>query len=138
MTATTANLRVLLVEDDPDNREAMASLLELSGYQVSAAESGSAGVRMFADAPFDVVITDLGLPDMNGWEVAATIKAGSPSTPIALITGWGFNLEHDEIRRRGVDLLVKKPIDPQRFLVQLEGLASAGRGGAIATGPAAP
>lgn len=117
--------RVLLVEDDPDNREAMASLLELSGYAVTSADTGSAGVRAFSDASFDVVLTDLGLPDMNGWQVAGTIKSAAPAVPVALITGWGFNLDADEIRRRGVDLLVKKPIDPRRFLSQLEGLVSA-------------
>jgi signal transduction histidine kinase len=115
-------VRVLLVEDDPDNRDAMATLLELSGYQVTAAESGSAGVRAFGDAVFDVVLTDLGLPDMNGWQVAGSIKSSAPAVPVALITGWGFNLDGDEIRRRGVDLLVKKPIDPRRFLSQLEAL----------------
>ncbi len=113
--------RVLLVEDDPDNREAMASLLQLSGYQVTAAESGQAGVRAFSSQPFDLVVTDLGLPDMNGWQVAGEVKASS-KTPVALITGWGFNLEPSEIRRRGVDLLIKKPIDPRKFLRSLQTL----------------
>jgi signal transduction histidine kinase len=117
-------VRVLLVEDDPDNREALASLLELSGYLVTAAETGSAGVEAFGGARFDVVLTDLGLPDMNGWQVAGSIKASAPATPVALITGWGFNLDSEEIRRRGVDLLIKKPIDPRRFLTQLQTLVA--------------
>jgi signal transduction histidine kinase len=120
--ARSGPLRVLLVEDDPDNREAMTSLLELSGYEVTAAETGSDGVRAFGDAPFDLVLTDLGLPDMNGWQVAGSIKSAAPQIPVALITGWGFNLAPEEIRRRGVDLLVKKPIDPRRFLTAIESL----------------
>ena len=118
--------RVLLVEDDPDNREAMASLLALGGFEVTAAECGAAGVRAFADGEFDIVLTDLGLPDMDGWQVAGEIKQASPGMPIALVTGWGLNLDSDEIRRRGVDLLVKKPLDPRAFIGQLENLLQAG------------
>jgi signal transduction histidine kinase len=118
--------RVLLVEDDPDNREAMASLLSLGGFEVTAADCGAAGVRAFGDGRFDVVLTDLGLPDMDGWQVAGEIKQAAPAMPIALITGWGLNLDRDEIRRRGVDLLVKKPLDPRAFLGQIEALVQAG------------
>jgi signal transduction histidine kinase/CheY-like chemotaxis protein len=118
--------RVLLVEDDADNREAMSSLLSLGGFEVVAADCGAAGVRAFAPDRFDVVLTDLGLPDMDGWQVAGEIKRAAPATPIALITGWGLNLDRDEIRRRGVDLLVKKPIDPRVFLKQIENLVQLG------------
>jgi signal transduction histidine kinase/CheY-like chemotaxis protein len=119
-------LRVLLVEDDPDNRDAMAALLGLSGFVVTQADSGGAGVRAFALGHFDIVLTDLGLPDMDGWQVAGEIKQLAPSLPVALITGWGLNLDEDEIRRRGVDLLIKKPLDPRAFLRQLENLVQAG------------
>lgn len=125
-TPTGAPRRVLLVEDDPDNREAMASLLTLGGFDVTAADCGAAGVRAFTAGAFDVVLTDLGLPDMDGWQVAGEIKQASPAIPIALITGWGLNLDRDEIRRRGVDLLVKKPLDPRAFLGQIENLLQVG------------
>jgi DNA-binding response OmpR family regulator len=117
---------VLLVEDDPDNREAMASLLSLGGFEVITADSGANGVRTFSPDRFDVVLTDLGLPDMDGWRVAGEIKQVAPATPIALITGWGLNLDRDEIRRRGVDLLVKKPLDPRAFLDQIANLVQVG------------
>ena len=83
-------------------------------------------MRAFADGTFDVVLTDLGLPDMDGWQVAGEIKQASPQVPIALITGWGLNLDRDEIRRRGVDLLVKKPLDPRAFVGQIENLLQVG------------
>ncbi len=124
--AASGGRRVLLVEDDPDNREAMASLLALGGFVVTAADCGAAGVRAFAAGTFDVVLTDLGLPDMDGWEVAREIKRAAPEMPIALITGWGLNLDRDEIRRRGVDLLVKKPLDPRLFVGEIENLVQAG------------
>jgi signal transduction histidine kinase/CheY-like chemotaxis protein len=121
-TARAAGRRVLLVEDDPDNREAMAALLELAGFDVTCADTGDAGVRAFVARPFDLVLTDLGLPDINGWQVASNVKASAPTVPVALITGWGFNLDGEEVRRRGVDLLVKKPIDPRRFVSLIETL----------------
>lgn len=71
-----------------------------------------------------MVLTDLGLPDLTGWEVARQVKEVSSSTPVALITGWGLNLAHDEIQRRGVDLLIKKPIEPRTFLAQLQHLGA--------------
>ncbi len=122
----TSGRRVLLVEDDADNREAIATLLSLSGFEVTAADCGAAGIGAFAPGRFDVVLTDLGLPDLDGWEVAGAIKKAAPTVPIALITGWGLNLDSGEIRRRGVDLLVKKPLDPRSFVKQIEALVQAG------------
>src|SRR5437762_12813672 len=107
--------RVLLVEDDADNREALTALLELSGFEVTCADSGAAGVRAFSAGRFAIVLTDLGLPDMDGWQVAGQIKTAEPAVPVALITGWGVTFDGAEMRRRGVDLLVKKPLDPRVF-----------------------
>jgi signal transduction histidine kinase/CheY-like chemotaxis protein len=127
-SARPGGVRILLVEDDDDNREAMATLLCLGGHSVIAAASGGDGVRHFAASSFDLVLTDLGLPDMTGWEVARQVKDVSSSTPVALITGWGLNLEKEEIHRRGVDLLIKKPIEPRTFLQQLAGLGRRSEG----------
>src|SRR5262249_61629593 len=126
--ATSATRRLRLAEDDPDNREAMASLSSPGGFEVTAADCGAAGVRAFADGRFDIVLTDLGLPDMDGWQVAGEIKQAAPTIPIALITGWGLNLDRDEIRRPGVDLLVKNTLDPRSFLGHIERLVQAGAG----------
>ncbi len=117
-------MRVLLVEDDPDNREALASLLALSGCEVTPADSGAAAVRAFAAGCFDVVVTDLGLPDMDGWAVAGAIKRHAPATPVALVTGAGLDLGRDEIRQRGIDLLLHKPLDPRSLVRELEQLAA--------------
>jgi CheY-like chemotaxis protein len=118
--------RVLLVEDDPDNREAMSSLLSLSGFDVTAVDSGGAALRAFAPGRFAVILTDLSLPDVDGWQIAVEIKRAAPTTPIALITGWGVPLEEPELRRRGVDLVIKKPLDPRNLLAELENLLQVG------------
>jgi DNA-binding response OmpR family regulator len=124
--STVGSPRILLVEDDPDNREAMTELLEMSGFVVIAAGTGAAGVSAFGAGSFDAVITDLGLPDLDGWQVAEHIKRVSPSTKVAVITGWELQLERPDIERRGVDLLVRKPLDPQLFLRQIENLLQVG------------
>jgi two-component system capsular synthesis sensor histidine kinase RcsC len=115
--------RLLLVEDDPDNREAMISLLALNGFDVTGVECGAAAVRAFAiGGPFDVVLTDLDLPDINGWEVARRIKHVSPDLPVALITGFSLSLDDAEVRRRGIDLILKKPLDPRDLVGHLAAL----------------
>ena len=120
--------RVLLVEDDPDNREAMTSLLGLSGFAVTCADCGEAALSAFGAGLFDVVLTDLDLPDINGWEVARRIKHLAPALPVALITGWSLTLEDAEIRRRGIDLILKKPLDPRDLVSRLAALVQdAGR-----------
>jgi signal transduction histidine kinase len=124
--ASGSGRRVLLVEDDADNREAMSTLLSLYGFEVTVADCAVAGINAFVPGRFDLVLTDLGLPDLDGWEVAGAIKRAAPATPIALVTGWGLNLDSDEIRRRGVDLLVKKPLDPRGFIQQIESLTQPG------------
>lgn len=118
--------RVLLVEDDPDSREAMSMLLSMNGFDVTSVECGAAAVRAFGGGRFDLVLTDLDLPDFNGWEVARKLKHLEPSLPVALITGWSVALETDELRRRGIDLILKKPLDPRLLVGQLAQLLQVG------------
>jgi CheY-like chemotaxis protein len=124
--AGAAARRVLLVEDDADNREAMSSLLSMADFEVTAVGSGDDACAAFAPNRFDVVLTDLSLPDIDGWEVARASKTAAPTTPVALITGWGVTLLKAEIERRGVDLVIKKPLDPRVLLNEIENLLQVG------------
>jgi signal transduction histidine kinase/ActR/RegA family two-component response regulator len=109
--AAAARLRVLLIDDDANVRAAMADMLALEGHHVIAAASGPDGLaRLQAGEVVDVVLTDLGMPGMTGWEVARALKAGHPELPVGLITGWG-----DEQRARFgdgdiADFVLSKPI----------------------------
>jgi CheY-like chemotaxis protein len=84
---------------------------------VSGALSGSEGLELFANHHFDVVICDLGMPSMNGWEVGRRIKEacderGIPKVPFILLTGWGGQMdETDKISESYVDEVLEKPID---------------------------
>jgi two-component system OmpR family response regulator len=107
-----AALRVLLVEDDDDNRELMAEVLESSGCQVLSAATGQEGLRTLSEHSVDVIVTDVGMPGMGGLEVARAAKAIAPKVPVVVVTGWA---ERDDIARargKDVDAVLIKPVDP--------------------------
>jgi CheY-like chemotaxis protein len=107
-------LRVLLIDDDPSLIESLRSALFDEGHKVTAANGGQAGIDAFRVAhvsgmPFDIVITDLAMPDVDGREVVASLRALSPVTPIVVLTGWQFQVTKDEQRALKVDRLLGKP-----------------------------
>jgi signal transduction histidine kinase/CheY-like chemotaxis protein len=106
-----ARARVLVIDDEPAVRDVLAAMLEKAGHDVVSASRGREGIDVFHTATFDVVFTDLGMPDMSGFEVAASVKQHSPTTAVVMITGWGKDLEIEKIRKEGVDLLISKPFD---------------------------
>lgn len=107
-------LRILIVDDDPIIIETLRNTLERDGHSVVAADGGQAGIDAFqaslrCDEWFAVVITDLGMPYIDGRKVAASVKAASPTTPIVLLTGWGQRLTADNDVPPHVDRVLNKP-----------------------------
>jgi signal transduction histidine kinase/ActR/RegA family two-component response regulator len=107
-------LRILIVDDDPLILKSLRDTLEFDGHLVSAADGGQAGIDTFAKAqsrgePFAVVITDLGMPYVDGRKVAASIKSVAPSTPVILLTGWGQRLVAENDVPPDVDRVLNKP-----------------------------
>jgi two-component system, OmpR family, response regulator len=107
-----AALRVLLVEDDDDNRELMAEVLEASGCQVLSAATGQEGLRTLSEHSVDVVVTDVGMPGMGGLEVARAAKAIAPKVPVVIVTGWAEREDIARARGKDVDAVLIKPVDP--------------------------
>ena len=108
------HLRILVVDDDPLLIKSLRDILEADGHLVATANGGREGIEMFRNAqerqePFAVVITDLGMPYVNGREVAASIKGLAPSTPIILLTGWGQRLIAEGDIPPHVDRVLNKP-----------------------------
>jgi signal transduction histidine kinase/ActR/RegA family two-component response regulator len=106
--------RILLVDDDPLVLNSLRDTLEHDGHTVVAANGGREGLAAFQEAeeqklPFAVVITDLGMPHVDGRKVAATVKAASPSTPVILLTGWGQRLSAEGDLPPHVDRMLNKP-----------------------------
>jgi CheY-like chemotaxis protein len=107
-------LRVLIVDDDPLLIKSLRDILEADGHQVTAAEGGQVAIETFVTEqhrgePFAAVITDLGMPYVDGRRVAATVRAASPTVAIILLTGWGQRLLDDNDIPAGVDRVLAKP-----------------------------
>jgi DNA-binding NtrC family response regulator len=88
-TGSLAPQRILVIDDEPGIRETLVHLLRALGFEVAEADGGCAGLASLAERPVDLVLTDLGMPDMNGWDVARAVKARSSRVPVVLVTGWG-------------------------------------------------
>lgn len=101
--------RILVVEDEPVVREALVRLLRAWGHTVTAAAGGEEGMRLFVPGQFDLVFSDLGMPDRSGWEVLALVKTREPRIATVLLTGWGNEIDRDDARARGADQLIAKP-----------------------------
>jgi CheY-like chemotaxis protein len=108
-------------------RRTMATLLRAVGQQVVEADGGPAALALLEGQPFDMVITDLGMPDMTGWQVAEAVKRRHPTLPVVLITGWQEQVTADAEQRRFADALLPKPSrleDLVRVIRELCGPAS--------------
>ena len=108
--------RILVIDDEPPIAQLLEDVLSGAGHSVSIAISGRQGVEMAAVSDFDLVLTDLGMPDMSGWEVASQIRSLHPEVPVILVTGWGTTLSKDEVRRSGVSAVVHKPFEIQELV----------------------
>ncbi|HEX7689156.1 MAG TPA: PAS domain S-box protein [Burkholderiaceae bacterium] len=107
-------MRLLLVDDDPLVLETLQLMLQAGGHAITAVVGGRAGIEAFRDAlgrgtPFDVVVTDLGMPEVDGWAVARAVKRLASATPVVLLTGWGEGLQRNASAGRHVDAVLGKP-----------------------------
>ena len=112
--AVTRRLRILLVDDDPLLIKSLQDTLQEDGHVITATSGGQAGIDAFTAAAqrgevIDVVITDLGMPHVDGRKVASSIKAISPTTPVILLTGWGQRLIAANESHPHVDKVLAKP-----------------------------
>ena len=101
--------RILVIEDEEHIRRALVEILGRAGHAVETARDGLEGLARFQSGRYDVVITDLSMPERSGLEVASAVKQMAPGTPVILITGWGDLLDPARISESGVDLTVVKP-----------------------------
>jgi CheY-like chemotaxis protein len=123
-------LRVLLVDDDPMLLKSLRDTLEGDGHLVTAADGGQRGIDTCIaaqenGAPFDIVITDLGMPYVDGRKVAAAIHAACPAIPIVMLTGWGRRLIDEDDIPPHVDRVLNKPPRLQELRAALAELTKA-------------
>lgn len=104
--------RILVVDDEPEILHVLREALEESGHVVETASSGGEGIERFRRGTFDAVLSDIGMADVSGWEVARTVRQeGSPRLVLGLVTGWGATISEEMVAAHAVNFVVAKPFD---------------------------
>jgi signal transduction histidine kinase/ActR/RegA family two-component response regulator len=122
-TASQATARqIIIVEDNDDGRQMLRVLLEMSGNKVREAADAATGLRMAAEHPPDVMLIDIGLPDMNGYELATRIRSSPWGAPILMIALTGYGQAEDKrlALEAGFDAHATKPVLPQQLAQMIE------------------
>jgi CheY-like chemotaxis protein len=102
-------VKILVIDDEDGVREALRDMLRSTGSEVEIHRNAREGLRAFDRDHFDIVFTDLGMPDISGWQVAEAVKAKRPETPVVLVTGWGVQIGHPDPAHSAVDMVLGKP-----------------------------
>jgi CheY-like chemotaxis protein len=108
--------KILIIDDEDAVRDVLSRILKTQGHEVVSVSSGEEGIDRFKTETFDLVFTDLGMPKMSGWEVGRILKGMNGKVPIAIITGWGMELDREKMKESGVDLVISKPFQFDRVL----------------------
>jgi CheY-like chemotaxis protein len=114
----------LVVDDVPDVTELLSVLMSHAGYDVSTASSAQEAIALAREHHFDLVISDIGMPEMNGYQLARALRSlpGYDSVPMVAVTGYSMFDDRSKSLTSGFDEHVTKPIDPRAFLELLEQL----------------
>ena len=115
--------RILIIEDNRENLELMTYLLSAFGHTVVAAEDGICGLEAAIRETPDLVVCDLQLPDIDGFEVARQLRSTSASTssiPLVAVTALAMVGDRDRVLTAGFDAYLTKPIDPETFVQEIE------------------
>lgn len=101
--------KILVIDDEPLAGKTLTALLETLGHEAVVAADGQEGIRLLETDRFDLLLTDLGMPGMSGWDVAQAVKKRLPSLPVVLVTGWGDHIDSSRLAGTGVDVVLAKP-----------------------------
>jgi len=114
--------RILVIEDNPANLDLMVYLLEAFGHQPITARDGRAGLEAARGGPADLVLCDVQLPDIDGYEVARQIKSDSAmlGVPLVAVTAYAMVGDRDKVLAAGFDGYIPKPIIPETFMQEME------------------
>jgi signal transduction histidine kinase/CheY-like chemotaxis protein len=108
--------RVLVVEDNHEILRSLGDVLRDNGCEVLEAANGATALARLETETVDLVLTDLAMPGVSGWEVASTCRERYPQTPVGLITGFGDQIEPEKVERHGIQFVVAKPFSSDELL----------------------
>jgi len=116
--------RVLVVDDVSDVTEMLSVLLTHAGYEVTTASSAPQAIELARKTQFEMIVSDIGMPEMNGYELAQVLRTepGYESVPMVAVTGYSMFDDRNRSLTAGFDAHVTKPIDPRAFLSLIEQL----------------
>jgi PAS domain S-box-containing protein len=103
--------RVLVIDDEEFVRNVLSRIFQKANHHVTLAANGEEGIRLFKENAFDLVVTDLGMPGLSGWDVCKAIKEIAPDAPVGMITGWGMEVDEQKMKQNGLDFVISKPFD---------------------------
>lgn len=126
-SAGTRMATVLLVEDNEMNRDMLSRRLKKRGYEVSIAEDGEKGIEMALQASPDIILMDMSLPGIDGWEATRRIKASESGCqiPIIALTAYAMESDREKCLNAGCDDFDTKPVELARLLQKMEQLVTA-------------
>jgi len=113
-------IKILVIDDEDVIRDFLAEMFVSAGYEADAAATGLEGIALFEKNHYDLVFSDLGLPEMSGWDIAKAIRSRRPEVPIILLSGWGIQLDDVRIQECGIDLVLSKPCQMEELLSAVE------------------
>ncbi len=108
--------RLLVIDDEEDILELVSDILVESGYEVRTAKSGPLGIALFDQGPVDLLLCDLGMREMSGWEVVTALRERNPALAVVLLTGWGATLPEEQVREYRIDSVLSKPFEMSKLL----------------------
>ena len=119
--------KILVVEDTEDNRQILRDLLGMSGYTMVEAHNGAEGVAMAAEHKPDLILMDIQMPVMDGYEATRRIKADPAlkSIPVVAVTSYALSGDEAKARTAGCDDYIAKPYSPRQMLAKVRGILGA-------------
>ncbi len=117
LTENASKLTVLVVDDDESVLYLLKDIFLSLGYKILSAENGKKALEYIQRENFDLLVTDLALPDINGWTLSKVAKQKNDKIPVIILTGWGIDVSEEEAKRRGADYIITKPFDLDELLL---------------------
>jgi CheY-like chemotaxis protein len=115
--------RILAIDDHEVILDLVSAMGQSMGFRVDTASSGEAGIKMCQTESYDIVLTDLAMPDLSGLEVAESVHRMNPDIPIVLITGWDAKIDRSRLSELGIREVLHKPFRIEQLTELIESLA---------------
>jgi len=119
--------KILVIDNEEGIRDVLGEIFQDEGHRITLAETSRKGLDKFKQDNFDLVLTDLGMSEMSGWELAKKIKEIDPSIPVGVITGWGPTITKEKMKEERVDFILSKPFDCTKVLREVNALLKSKR-----------